>query len=151
LEATGGYEQAAVAALVAAVPTLAADRDLLVSVPGVGPLLSVLLLADLPELRDASPRRLAALVRVAPFDDDSGGRSGPRHIRGGRRDLRNVLYMGALAAVRHNPVLRSYYQRLLAKGKPKKVALIAAARKLLGILHALLRDRRPWQVQAIAA
>jgi len=138
-------------ALLAAVPAFVADRQLLVSVPGVGPVVSTTLLAQLPELATASPKSLAALVGVAPCDDDSGRRNGPRHIRGGRWEVRHVLYMAALVGARHNPVLKAYFDRLIRAGKPKKVALVAVMRKLLGILHAILRDRQPWRADRIPA
>lgn len=135
---------ARMAALIDDDPGLAADQVLLQSVPGIGPVLSSTLLADLPELATTAPKRLASLVGVAPFDDDSGHRSGPRFIRGGRAPIRHALYMGALTAVRHNPRLRAFYLRLLAAGKRKKVALVAVMRKLVCLCHAILRDRRPW-------
>ena len=99
--------------------------------PGVGPQLSLTLLAALPELGRLDRRRIAALVGVAPFARDSGARRGARQVWGGRADVRRVLYMGALVAARHNPVLRTFHRRLRAAGKPPKVARCAAARKLL--------------------
>ena len=99
--------------------------DLLRSVPGVGPQLSVSLLADLPELGTLGRRQIAALVGVAPMNRDSGAKRGRRMVSGGRARVRAVLYMGALVATRHNPVIRGFYQRLLAAGKPKKLALTA--------------------------
>jgi len=86
------------------------------------------------------------LLGVAPYDDDSGKRRGERQIKGGRRRVRNLFYMACLgAATRHNPVLKAFHQRLIAAGKPKMVAIIAVARKLLTILNAILRDKHPWQ------
>jgi transposase len=120
------------------------NEALLRSVPGVGPVLARTLLAELPELGTISPKRLSALVGVAPFNRDSGTFQGKRQVWGGRSPVRAVLYMAALVATRHNPVIREFYERLLASGKPKKVALVACMRKLLSILNAVLRDRAPW-------
>ena len=118
---------------------------LLRSVPGVGPVLARTLLAEVPELGTLTHKRLSALVGVAPFNNDSGKRSGKREVWGGRAPVRAALYMGALVATRHNPVLKEFYERLLASGKPKKVALVACMRKLLSILNALMRDRVVWR------
>jgi transposase len=115
------------------------------SVPGVGPVLARTLLAELPELGTITHKRLSALVGVAPFNNDSGKRSGKREVWGGRASVRAALYMGALIATRHNPVLKEFYERLLASGKPKKVALVACMRKLLVILNALMRNRTVWR------
>jgi transposase len=124
--------------------TWRANEQLLRSVPGVGPVLARTLLAELPELGTIAPKRLCALVGVAPFNRDSGTLRGKREVWGGRAPVRAALYMGALLATRHNPVLREFYSRLLAAGKPKKVALVACMRKLLSILNAVMRDRVPW-------
>jgi transposase len=121
------------------------NEALLRSVPGVGPVLARTLLAELPELGTLSPKRLSALVGVAPFNRDSGTFRGKREVWGGRAPVRAALYMGALVATRHNSVIREFYRRLLAAGKPKKVALVACMRKLLSILNAVLRDRTPYQ------
>lgn len=118
---------------------------LLQSVPGVGPQLSYTLLAALPELGHLDRRQIAALVGVAPLARDSGTRRGARQIWGGRADVRRVLYMAATVAARHNPVLRAFYQRLRAAGKPAKVALVACMRRLLTILNAMVRHQQPWQ------
>lgn len=118
---------------------------LLRSVPGVGPVLARKLLAELPELGTLSPKRLSSLVGVAPFNRDSGRMRGKREAWGGRAPVRAALYMGALVATRFNPVLKEFYERLLAAGKPKKVALVACMRKLLSILNALMRDRTNWR------
>jgi transposase len=127
------------------------ERDhLLRSVPGVGPTVSLTLLAHLPELGHGSPKRVATLVGLAPLNRDSGAWRGTRAIWGGRWQVRSALYMAALVAARHNPVLRVFYERLLARGKPKKVALTACIHKLLTILHAVLRDRTPWQPRLLA-
>ena len=118
--------------------------DLLRSVPGVGPVASGMLLANLPELGTLNRREIAALVGVAPFKRDSGHRRGERSIWGGRAEVRATLYMAALVATRFNPTIRACYQRLLQAGKKKKVALIACLRKLLCILNAMVRTGRPW-------
>lgn len=118
--------------------------ELLRSAPGVGRVLSWTLLADLPELGTLNRRQIAALVGIAPFARDSGTMRGKRAIWGGRAPVRTALYMATLVAVRHNPVLRAFYQRLLAAGKPKKVALVACMRKLLVILNAMLKHQTPW-------
>ena len=102
------------------------------------------LLAELPELGTLNRRRLAALVGLAPYSNDSGGRSGARKIAGGRGTIRNVLYMAALTVRKYCPPLRDFYERLIAKGKKPKVALIALMRRLVGILNALVRDGVPW-------
>ena len=103
------------------------------------------LLALLPELGKLSSKRLASLVGVAPFNFDSGKLRGKRHIVGGRALVRSTLYMAALVAIQHNPVIIAFYQRLLSAGKPKKVALIACAHKLLGILNALVTKGQSWR------
>ena len=118
--------------------------DLLRSVPGVGEQLSLSLLAYLPELGTLNRKRIAALVGVAPFNRDSGPRRGKRSVWGGRSRLQAVLYMGALVASRCNPVLRAFYQWLLAAGKPKKLALTACMRKLLTILNAMAKSGQHW-------
>ena len=126
-------------------PHLRAQDQLLQSVPGVGPQISRILLAQLPELGHIDRRQVAALVGVAPFNRDSGQWRGRRSIWGGRATVRAALYMGTLVATRHNPVIGDYYQRLLDRGKPKKVALTACMRKLLVILNAILKSNTPWQ------
>ena len=122
-----------------------ANEALLRSVPGVGRVLSRTLLAELPELGTITHKRLCALVGVAPFNRDSGQRRGKREAWGGRAPVRAVLYMSALVATRHNPHIKEFYERLVAAGKPKKVALVACMRKLLSILNALMRDRATWR------
>jgi transposase len=126
-------------------PAWRETENLLRSVPGVGPITASTLIAELPELGHLDRRQIAALVGVAPFNRDSGTLRGRRMIQGGRRPVRRTLYMATITATRHNPALVTFYQRLRATGHPKKVALIAALRKLLTILNAILRDRRPWQ------
>ena len=118
--------------------------DLLRTVPGVGEQLSLTLLAHLPELGTLDRREIAALVGVAPFNRDSGTLRGKRTVWGGRARVRAALYMGALVASRFNPLIRDFYQRLLAAGKPKKLALTACMRKLLVILNSMLKHRSPW-------
>ena len=125
-------------------PVWRAKEDLLRSVPGVGPVLSATLLAELPELGRLSGRQIAALVGVAPFNRDSGQLRGQRCIWGGRVSVRCALYMGTLVAVRHNPVLRLFYEQLLKRGKAKKVALVACMRKLLVILNAMMKTQTHW-------
>ncbi len=118
---------------------------LLKSVPGVGPVIATTLVAALPELGRVSDKRISALVGVAPFNRDSGKFRGNRTIWGGRANVRAVLYMGTLTAVRHNPTLKAFYDRLLGQGKAKKVALVACMHKLLRVLNAIIRDRKSWQ------
>ena len=128
--------------------------DLLRTVPGVGEQLSLTLPANLPELGTLNRREIAgALVGVAPYNRDSGALRGKRAVWGGRSRVRAVLYMGALVASRHNPAIRDFHQRLLAAGKPKKVALVACMRKLLAILNAMLKHGSPWcdMTQPVAA
>ncbi len=127
------------------------ERDqLLRSVPGVGPVLSTTLLAELPELGQLDDKKLAALAGVAPLNRDSGKLRGRRSIWGGRAQVRAALYMGALVGVRFNPALKRFYERLLVAGKPKKVALTACMHKLLTILNSMIRRRTSWgQHQAV--
>jgi transposase len=120
------------------------QKDLLDSVKGVGPATIMTLVAALPELGRLDRRSIAKLVGVAPLANDSGKRSGKRMTWGGRADVRSVVYMAALVATRHNPVIKAFYARLLEAGKPKKVALVACMRKLLTILNAMLRSGQPW-------
>ena len=126
-------------------PVWRADEDLLRTVPGVGPVLARTLLGAVPELGVLDRRQIAALIGVAPFNWDSGAYRGTRHIAGGRAAVRAVLYMATVAAVRCNPVLRTFFRRLCAAGKPKKLALTACMRKLLTILNAMKRTRTPWK------
>lgn len=137
--------EADLAAAVQASPAWRARDELLQSVPGVGPQVSRTLLADLPELGTATGRQLASLCGLAPFNRDSGRRQGPRHIAAGRGPVRAALYQAALVAMRWNAPLKGVYEGLLARGKAKKVALIAVARRLLVILNALVRTGSPWQ------
>ncbi len=126
-------------------PIWQAQRDLLCSVPGIGPTLAAVLLADLPELGTLSAKHLAALVGVAPLNRDSGTHSGHRIVWGGRAGVRAALYMAALVATRYNPLLRAFYLRLVERGKPKKVALTACMHKLLTVLNAMVKHQTPWQ------
>jgi transposase len=121
------------------------EEDLLTSVPGVGPITARTLIAELPELGHLDRRKLAALVGVAPFNRDSGKWRGHRMIGGGRSSVRTALFMAALVATRCNPVISAAYRRLVARGRPKKVALLACLRRLLAILNAIVRDKQPWQ------
>ncbi len=124
------------------------NETLLRSEPGVGPVLARTLIAELPELPELGGlphKRLSALLGVAPFNRDSGTLRGKREVWGGRAPVRAALYMGALVATRYNPAIREFYERLLAAGKPKKVALVACMRKLLCILNAMMRDDASWQ------
>ena len=118
--------------------------DLLRSTPGVGPILSATMLADLPELGTLSHKQIAALVGLAPLNQDSGKKRGKRVVWGGRASVRGALYMATLVATRHNPMIRAFYQRLLATHKPKKLALTACMHKLLTILNAMVRSRTRW-------
>ena len=131
-------------ATITASAPLAAQCALLRSMPGVGPVVSAGLIARLPELGRLSAAKVAALVGVAPYDDDSGERSGKRRISGGRIDLRNLLYMAALVASRRNPVMQRFYERLRARGKPAKVALVAVMHKMLNRLNAMVHTGQPW-------
>jgi transposase len=128
-----------------------ANENLLRTTPGVGPGTVHTMLLELPELGRLDRRKIAALVGVAPFNDDSGRHQGRRRIRGGRAPVRKMLYMATLAAVRHNPIIRAYYERLIGVGKKRKVALTACMRKLLTILNAMLKHQTPWFVAAPAA
>lgn len=131
-------------------PAWREDDDLLQSVPGVGPVLATTLIAELPELGHLDRKQIATLVGVAPLNCESGILRGRRIIWGGRAQVRAALWMGTLVAVRHNPIIRQFYARLLAAGKPKKVALTASMHKLLTILNALLRQRTRWQPPSFA-
>ena len=120
------------------------EAKLLQSVPGVGPIVTATLIARLPELGSLNRKEVAALVGVAPFNRDSGTLRGKRAVWGGRKSLRQALYMATVVATQHNPVLKAFYQRLCIAGKAKKVALTACMRKLLTILNVMVRHRSPW-------
>jgi transposase len=137
--------EAAIAATVKATPQFAALAEIIESVPGLARITSAGLIAAMPELGQVSNKVAAALLGVAPYDDDSGKRRGERQIKGGRRKARNLFYMACLgAATRHNPVLKAFYRRLIAKGKEKKVALVACMRKLIVILNIMIARRQKW-------
>jgi transposase len=131
--------------LVQASPLWRARENLLRSVKGIGPTTAFTLLAELPELGHLNRKAIAALVGVAPLACESGTKRGKRIVWGGRAQVRQVLYMATLAALRHNPVIRPYYQRLCAAGKPKMVAVVACMHKFLLILNAILRHQTPWR------
>ncbi len=131
-------------------PLFAEKHKILRSAKGIGPITASILLSDLPELGQFNRQKIAALVGVAPFNNDSGTRPGHRRIKGGRSSDRNVLYMPAVVASQFNPVIHHFYQRLLAAGKLKKVPLVACMRKLLTILNAMIRDMFPWKMPVSA-
>lgn len=136
---------------VRASPVWRAKDDLLRSIPGIGPVASRTLLAALPELGKVTGKQAAALVGLAPLDDDSGKRRGYRRVAGGRANVRVVLYMAALSARQHNPLLRFFADRLRAAGKAAKVVLTAVARKLVVIANAILRSEKPWTDKTLQA
>ena len=131
--------------LVRGSPVWRVKEDLLASVPGIGKTLARTLLAELPELGSLDRRHIASLAGLAPYTRQSGRWRGRSMIGGGRSAVRSASFMAALVASRHNPPLKDFYLRLIGAGKPKMVALIAVARKLLTILNAILRDNQPWQ------
>ena len=144
--------EAAIQAKIAANAALAARAAIIRSVPGFGPQFVAGAIAWLPELGRITNKAAAALVGVAPYDDDSGAHRGERHINGGRREIRDLLYMATLAAAtRHNPVIQAHYRRLRATGKKAKVALVAAMHKLLLILNAMLKSNTIWRPSCPAA
>ena len=126
------------------------QREILQSAPGVGKVTTATLLAELPELGKMDRKKIAALVGVAPMNYDSGKKRGYRKTKGGRGEVRSVLYMATLVATRRNPLIQAQYQQLLKRGKLKKVALIACMRKFLTILNAMLRDRQPFRCASTA-
>jgi transposase len=143
---------AAIAARIRANPAFARRAEIVASVPGLADQTAAGIIAWFPELGHISDQAVAALLGVAPYDDDSGEHKGVRHIQGGRRKLRNHLYMPMMgAATQHNPVLKAYYQRLIAKGKDGKVALVACMRKLIVILNTMLARDQTWNPPARAA
>jgi len=137
--------EAEIAELIAADPELAAQAARLASVPGINHLTAATLLALLPELGRVSAKAIASLAGVAPRDDQSGKRTGKKHVTGGRARLRQALSMMALTTTRWDPVIKTHYEQLLARGKPKKVALIACARRTLGVVNAMVREGLTWQ------
>ena len=126
-------------------PLWRAKADLLRSAPGIGPVASASLMADLPELGQLNRREIAALAGVAPFNRDSGTQRGRRCIWGGRAQLRSTLYMATLTATRCNPIIKPFYQKLIQVGKPHKVAITACMRKLLVILNTMMKNQTPWE------
>lgn len=136
--------EARIAALIEAEAPLSENARLIRSIPGVGPVACMQLIAQMPELGQIGPKQIAALAGLAPLNVDSGTHRGKRSIGGGRKRVRDALYMAALNAIRRSSSFRTFYQRLRAAGKPAKLALIAVARKLLTVLNAILRDRRPY-------
>jgi transposase len=126
-------------------PVWREKEDLLASVPGIGPIIARTMVADLPELGTLGRKQIGALAGLVPFVRQSGQWKGQAHIGGGRPTVRTALFLGAQVAKRHNPVLRAFYERLIAAGKSKMAATIAVTHKLLIILNAILRDKKPWQ------
>lgn len=131
--------------LIRRTPAWRAADDLLQSMPGIGAVAAQTLIAQMPELGRINRREAAALLGVAPINRDSGTLRGHRVIGGGRVEVRNVLYMATLSVVRWNPTLKAHYQQMIARGRPKKVALVACMRRLIGILNAMLRSQQPWR------
>ncbi len=143
--------EAAIAAMIKATAHFAELAEIIESVPGLGPITSAGLIAAMPELGQVSNQAISALLGVAPYDDDSGKRRGERQIKGGRRKMRNLFYMACLgAATRHNAVLKAFYDRLIAKGKERKVALVACMRKLIVILNTMIARRQKWDASRYA-
>jgi transposase len=132
-------------ALLQASASWQAKDDILQSVPGIGPVVSFSMIADLPELGTLNRQQISKLVGVAPLNHDSGQQRGTRHIYGGRAELRRLLYMAALSATRHNLVIKEFYERLCAKQKPFKVAITACMRKLLSIINVMVRNNSCWK------
>jgi transposase len=136
--------------LVSKTPAWREKDDLLQSIPGIGPIVSCTLLAQLPELGRLNRKEIAALAGVAPFNNDSGKRRGTRQTWGGRATVRSVLYMAAVTGARHNPPLKRFFQRLIDLGKAPKAALVACMRKMLTWANAMLRDARKWNPAQLA-
>jgi transposase len=145
LRAARAQIEGEIKALIAAHGELSRPFKILVSVPSIGLVVAATLVAELPELGRLSRRQIAALVGLAPFPRDSGERRGYRAIRGGRADVRCALFNAARVAIQHNPTIEAFYERLRAKGKPGKVAIVAAMRKLITILNTMLKSEQPWQ------
>ena len=138
--------EADISALIKAEQEIADDAQLMRSLPGVGPVACMQLIAQMPELGHVGPKQVAALAGLAPFNVDSGTYRGKRKIGGGRKRVRDALYMAALNAVRRADPFKAFYNRLRQAGKPAKLALIAVARKLLTVLNAMMRDRKPYKI-----
>ena len=132
-------------------PAWRAKDAILRSAPGIGPTVSLKLLTGVPELGTLNRQKISKLIGVAPLNCDSGTIRGQRRIWGGRVDVRNALYMAALSAIRYNPVIQEFYQRLVTRGKPKKVALVACMRKLLTILNRMLKENTTWRADFAAS
>jgi transposase len=130
--------------LITTSPIFCAKQDLLKTIPGVGDIVARTLIAELPELGTVDRHKIAALVGLAPINRDSGKMRGQRHIKGGRPQVRAPLFVACLSVIQHNPPLRRFYQRLVQAGKPKRLALVAAMRKLVCIANAILRTQMPW-------
>jgi transposase len=130
--------------LITASPIFCAKQDLLKTIPGVGDVVARTFIAELPELGAVDRHKIAALVGLAPMNRDSGRMRGERHIKGGRPQIRSPLFAACLAVIQHNPPLRGFYQRLVAAGKAKRLALVAVMRKLVCIANAILRTQHPW-------
>jgi transposase len=128
-------------------PVWLEKQNLLITVPGVGPVIARTLIAEMPELGALDRRQIAALAGLAPFTRQSGQWKGKSFIGGGRKSVRSALFLGAMVAARFNPPLKKFRDKLIASGKPKLLALVAVARKLLTILNAILRNKTPWQPQ----
>lgn len=141
----------AILALITLDPAVQAKQALLQSVPGVGPVVSATLVAELPELGEIASGPIGALAGLAPRTRQSGTSTKPAMIGGGRATVRQALYQATVTAVRHNPVIKAFYDRLIAANKPRKVALVACAHKLLTILNAMVRDGTFWQESPVAA
>jgi len=135
----------AIQSLIDNVPDLKGKQDLMLSVPGVGKVTASTLASQLPELGTCNRKEIATLVGVAPFNHDSGKKRGKRVIKGGRPAIRSILYMATLSAIRYNPVISKFYNRLISYGKESKVAIVACMHKLLSILNAMIRDNKSWQ------
>ena len=135
--------------IIATVPQWQEKLDVLQSAKGVGKVLSYTLLSELPELGKLNRKEIAALVGVAPMNKDSGNYQGKRMIRGGRYKVRTVLFMSIMSAIQHNPHIKQFYQRLLAAGKPKKVAMIACMRKQLTILNVMVKNGERWEEKMV--
>ncbi|MGH6796131.1 MAG: IS110 family transposase [Methylocella sp.] len=143
--------EAVIAVMIKATAHFAELAEIIESVPGLGATTAAGLIAAMPELGQVSNQAISALLGVAPYDDDSGKRRGERQIKGGRRGIRNLFYMACLgAATRHNPMLKAFYQRLIAKGKEKKVALVACMRKLIVILNTMIARGEKWDASRYA-
>lgn len=137
--------EAEIAEIIKQNPELKNNEQLICSIPGAGKITAAILLADLPELGTLDHKKIAALVGVAPFNRDSGHYRGKRRIKGGRQSIRKVLFMTALTAIQWNPVIKDFYERLLARGKVKKVAIVACMHKLLTFMNAMIRSQTPWR------